>query len=142
MKWNSKIRMPKQNNLYYAVLRWGNDHINSGVKFSAFNRFLDTEYGEDFVSTSRREELFLELFTPINKASLTSAYKIRERDNDGEFHLKIDAAFRFIELQELQEARDSSRSAMSIAIGAIAISIFLCVAQIVTSVILSSPTCC
>lgn len=115
-------------NVYYEVLRWGNDHMDAGVSFEELMRFLN-EKPETSLTEKRAKALFRELFTPLDGGKAPTFVE-KAIDNDSRFHLKVEAAFRHIEIQELEEARQSSRNAMIVAIIAIVIGASVGIAQI------------
>ena len=125
--------MTKETNVYYKVLRWGHQHIDKGVSFEELKEFLADQISPQ-IQDSRAKELFRELFTPLEKGNLTVSAEIEALDSGDKFHLKLESAFRYIELQELEEARQSSRSAMKVAIAAIIIGVLVGSAQICVAI--------
>jgi len=121
--------MTKLKSVYSDVLRWGNERIDEGVSFQEFKSFVDSKEASS-LSESRASGIFQELFTPIEFGTATQSQVNETIGNEGKFHLKVDAAFRFLEMQELEEARQSSKSAMKVAIFAIFIGAVVGIAQI------------
>ncbi len=121
--------MTKETNVYYEVLNWGHQRINEGVSFADLKGFLATKTTLQ-LEDKRAKALFLELFRPLEYGNLTVSAEIAALNDGTKFHLKLEAAFKYIELQELEEARQSSRSAMRIAVISIVIGIAVGVTQI------------
>jgi len=115
-------------NIYYEILRWGSEHMNAGASYTEFKSFLE-EDSELSIEEKRAKALFRELFTPLDGGN-TSGHVTSSIEDGSKFHLKVEAAFRHIEIQELEEARKSSRSAMCVAITAIVIGALVGVVQI------------
>jgi len=118
----------KEKNVYYEVLRWGIQHIDTGVSFEDLKLFLNKN-SKISLTEKRAMALFRELFTPLDGGN-TSGHVTNSISNGSKFHLTVEAAFRRIEIQELEEARQSSRSAMRVAIAAIVIGALVGIAQI------------
>ncbi|MEN8832571.1 MAG: hypothetical protein ABF285_12255 [Pacificibacter sp.] len=121
--------MPKNNNVYYEILRWGNERIDEGVSFDDMQNFLESLPCTS-LTVSRAEAVFCELFTPLEKGGMTTHAIIDACQRGAKFHLKVESTFRFLERQELEEARQSSRSAMTIAILSIVIGAIVGMVQI------------
>lgn len=111
----------KQGNLYFDVLKWASTRISKGVTYSEFKEFVDDRSAET-LSDVRAKSIFRTLFVPVSGASTQMAVTDAIRDNL-RFHLTVEAAFRHLEITELEHARQSSSTATWIAIAAILISI-------------------
>ena len=121
--------MTKLKNVYFDVLRWRSERIDEGANLEELKAFLEERKGAT-LGDSRAEAIFRELFTPIEFGSPTQG-KLNDAMRDGEkFHLKVESAFRYLEMQGLEEARQSSKSAMIVAIIAIFIGAVVGITQI------------
>lgn len=116
--------MPKKSSIYYDVLKWGTERGDEGGSFQELNKFL-SENRDYPVNQARLHAIFIDLFTLVKLGSPT-LHRVNKGVGDGEnFHLKVEAAFRYLEIEELEHARKSSQSATCIAITAIVIGIIV-----------------
>lgn len=100
----------------------------SGVSFQELEGFLKQQH-LGVLSEKRMESVFRELFVPIDGKNVDGAIETAIKNGE-KFHLKVEAAFRLLEIQELEEARDSSKTALKVAISAIVIGAFVGLGQI------------
>lgn len=118
----------KKRNVYHDILFWGEERMASGVSFQELEGFLKQQH-LGVLSEKRMESVFRELFVPIDGKNVDGAIETAIKNGE-KFHLKVEAAFRLLEIQELEEARDSSKTALKVAISAIVIGAFVGLGQI------------
>jgi len=102
--------------LYIEMLRYGKQHLADGVTESELLSYLQKLQPESVLvqSSGTFFNTFDEAFPFIGELSL-----------DGRRFLSMEGYFNLLEHDELQEARQSSRNALWVAIGAIVISAIL-----------------
>jgi hypothetical protein len=113
----------KKDDLYIASLKYGKNNLMDGVTCVGLIKHLD-ELGYQFETTGDKTRLLSKIFTSIfewphaakSPGSIVS-------DNLTICYMKFDAYFSLLEHEELQDARQSAKTAKYIAIIAIGISI-------------------
>ena len=114
--------------LYIAVLLWGKEHLGEPTTPSdLFKVMNDRGVESPYLSSIEKFEL---LFWHSFEA-LEPHHQQREAHK---WVLSVDSYFRLLEYEELHEARQSSRRALTVAIIAVAISGALATASIVINV--------
>jgi hypothetical protein len=108
----------KKDDIYISLIKFGIDKSEEGVKLSEIkSHLLSLEYKFYEIGIHR---IVSDLFTPLNPKTHSPELEMME---DKPMHLTVESTFRWLEYIELHEARQSSKSAMRIAIIAIVISV-------------------
>lgn len=116
----------KKDDLYIAILKYGKEHLGENVtpegliKHLKENKYDFNADGNDF------KRLYLDVF---------SLREGRGFGYDRPSIMKMEAYFRLLEHEELQDARESSKEARKYAVIAIWISIFAMIISITISII-------
>ncbi len=124
-------------NGYFGVLTWGHESIDKGISYDDYLKFVEglgNNWGE-----GRKDAVFRELFSSIENNLTPGAFSDAMREG-GIFHLSVEASFRHLEMVELIEARQSSRTATWIAIIAIILTALMGIASIYVG--LMGPVAC
>ncbi|MCZ4269036.1 hypothetical protein O4H48_14140 [Rhodobacteraceae bacterium G21628-S1] len=105
------IQVPEfTENIYHKILAWGHSRVDTGATFPDFlERFGPNGFG---LSDDRCFELFDELFTHMERKNLVHRARYEAATAGENFQLTVEAAFKFLERIEIQDARTTSRSAM------------------------------
>ena len=114
-----EIMSGKRDNLHMAILKYGGDKYDEGVKFSDLKNHIDTQRYP--VSELRLKNLFFDSYETLHPEDKKD-YNQQFAD-DVQCALRIDSTFRLIDYEELQHANRSSKKATYWASAALAVSV-------------------
>ena len=128
--------MKQKDDLYIALLKYGEDKLEKGVIFSDIKQYL--EKNQYSISDERLRRLFTDTYEPFDPKDNKGWDNI---EDDSTLTLSLESKFRLIDYQELQNANRSSRKATYWAAGAMAISILsIIISSIISYQQLITPT--
>ena len=114
-------RKDKQEDLYIKILTFGKENIGKPIKYSQMQQYLDNE-GYEYDEFALRQ-FFTAVF--IDRKSPTGNDPGRHPSEEGVFYLEHHGYFNLLDYIKLQEARQSSKTAVYIAIAALVVSIMV-----------------